>query len=118
MKEVLVLLSLICLVSCSKTESVQGKELTQAKLNEEKKMFRKNSTSKPNALSHKKSIFLRIPFVSSLFLILVGLNICMTQTTIDVYVVYSLNTSHERINIDKAIADQKTIWFSQSCQKL
>ena len=110
MKEILVLLSLICLLSCSKTEPVQGKELTQAKL--------KNSTSKPNALSHKKSIFLRIPFVSSLFLILVGLNICMTQTTIDVYVVYSLNTSRDRINVDKAIADQKTIWFSQSCQKL
>ena len=53
--------------------------LVQDKLNEEKKMFRKNSTNKPNALNRKKSIFLRIPFVSSLFLILAGLNTCKNR---------------------------------------
>lgn len=54
MKEILVLLSLICLLSCSKTESVQGKELTQAKLNEKKKSVQEKFNKQAQCLKSQK----------------------------------------------------------------
>ena len=54
MKEILVLLSLICLLSCSKTEHVQGKALTQATLNEEKKNVQEKFNKQAQCLKSQK----------------------------------------------------------------